>query len=332
MKLYKITKQLKVLLCYTQMMRKTNSIIIASQMNKNARAHCENYFMELKELIEFDLKKKWDQVKQGKTKKLSKTNVGSFTAPPQSSFPLMSFHLTYYFHPSNGSYVFMPITALPVLQQVMVNTNWLNDEQIDVYGMVIDIEKAFVSQSSSAAALAPLTVNPVPETLGCSNMCHLGLTRNQYNKEDHTILTTDKKSQPLPKSSNETSKASLNFYQLEDLKGRCALTRNVHKKAKAHSRWKTNSSLRNYSRSGNCPLDFIRPGATKFLMVIENNPGCSEVRRDLSESQEESSVRREEGSQGWAIGMTGEGAGTDRKGKEGWEGCHVKYRRAAEEG
>ncbi|KAJ8435720.1 hypothetical protein Cgig2_002677 [Carnegiea gigantea] len=131
-----------------QMMRKMNSIVIASQMNKNAKAHCEKYFMELKELIEFDVRsihgdkdgegkdlnslpnvlnlpgslqkwvrnkrfnsiieKKCDQVKWRKIKKLLKTD---------GSFPLMSFHLTYYFHPSNDSSMFMPITALPVLQQ-----------------------------------------------------------------------------------------------------------------------------------------------------------------------------------------------------------------------
>ena len=38
-----------------QMMRKMNSIITASQMNKNARAHCEQYCMELKKVIEFDV-------------------------------------------------------------------------------------------------------------------------------------------------------------------------------------------------------------------------------------------------------------------------------------
>ena len=38
-----------------QMLSKMNSIITASQMNKNVGAHCEKYFMKLKELIEFDL-------------------------------------------------------------------------------------------------------------------------------------------------------------------------------------------------------------------------------------------------------------------------------------
>ena len=38
-----------------KMMRKMNSIITAIQMNKNARAHCEKYLMELKELVEFDV-------------------------------------------------------------------------------------------------------------------------------------------------------------------------------------------------------------------------------------------------------------------------------------
>ncbi|KAJ8429928.1 hypothetical protein Cgig2_017978 [Carnegiea gigantea] len=128
--------------CKMQMMRKMNSIITASQMNKNARAPCEKYLMEFKELIKFDvgsihcdedghgkylnsllnLKKKCDQVKQRKTKKLSKTNVGSSTAPPQLS--------------------------------------WIAHQILPV----------------------------------------------GYNKEDHTILTTDKKSKPQPKSSNQTSK------------------------------------------------------------------------------------------------------------------------------
>ncbi|KAJ8435723.1 hypothetical protein Cgig2_002680 [Carnegiea gigantea] len=90
-----------------QMVRKMNSIITASQMNKNARAHCEKYFMELKELMEFDMKKgrdlnslpnvlnphgslqkgaknkrfnsiiekKCDQVKRRKTKKLPKIDI-----------------------------------------------------------------------------------------------------------------------------------------------------------------------------------------------------------------------------------------------------------------
>ncbi|KAJ8433031.1 hypothetical protein Cgig2_015458 [Carnegiea gigantea] len=39
----------------TQMMRKMNSLITASQSNMNARAHCEKYFMGLKKLIEFDV-------------------------------------------------------------------------------------------------------------------------------------------------------------------------------------------------------------------------------------------------------------------------------------
>ncbi|KAJ8442023.1 hypothetical protein Cgig2_007861 [Carnegiea gigantea] len=107
-----------------QMMRKMNSIIIASQMNKNATAHCEKYCMELKEVIEFDVgsihiaedgqekdsnslpnvlnppgsrqkdvrnkrfkstvEKKCDQVKQKKSKKLLKTDVGLSSAPPQN--------------------------------------------------------------------------------------------------------------------------------------------------------------------------------------------------------------------------------------------------------
>ena len=38
-----------------QMLRKMNSIITISQRNKNARAYCEKYFMEFKELVEFDV-------------------------------------------------------------------------------------------------------------------------------------------------------------------------------------------------------------------------------------------------------------------------------------
>ncbi|KAJ8425197.1 hypothetical protein Cgig2_004319 [Carnegiea gigantea] len=38
-----------------EILRKMNSIITASQMNKNARAHCEKCFLELKELGEFDV-------------------------------------------------------------------------------------------------------------------------------------------------------------------------------------------------------------------------------------------------------------------------------------
>ncbi|KAJ8420930.1 hypothetical protein Cgig2_017126 [Carnegiea gigantea] len=105
------------------MMRKMNSIITASQMNKNARAHCEQYCMELKKVIEFDVgsihidedgqgkdsnslpnvlnpprshqkgvrnkrlksmvEKKCDQLKRRKSKKLLKTDVGSSSAQSQ---------------------------------------------------------------------------------------------------------------------------------------------------------------------------------------------------------------------------------------------------------
>ncbi|KAJ8424456.1 hypothetical protein Cgig2_016223 [Carnegiea gigantea] len=93
-----------------QVMRKMNSLIAASQMNINARAHCEKYFTELKKLIEFDnvlnppgscqkgvrnkrfrsiVEKKCDQVKQRKSNKLSMNDVASSTATPQNdlSFP-----------------------------------------------------------------------------------------------------------------------------------------------------------------------------------------------------------------------------------------------------
>lgn len=104
-----------------QMLRKMNLVITASQMNKNARAHCEKAFLELKELAEFDVgsincdedgnlkvmnsvpnvlnspgsrqkgvrnkrlksivERKCDEVKRRKSKKLAKTDVGSPTAP-----------------------------------------------------------------------------------------------------------------------------------------------------------------------------------------------------------------------------------------------------------
>ncbi|KAJ8422903.1 hypothetical protein Cgig2_026424 [Carnegiea gigantea] len=161
-----------------QMLRKMNLIITASQMNKNARAHCEKSFLELKELVEFDvgsihcdehgnvkvwnslpnvlnppgsrqkgvrnkrfesIERKCDQVKRRKSKKLSKNDVGSSTSPSkitlptfnhlslvphdqhrmgEGSFPLPSFHPTYYFHSANSSSVFIPVMALLVLQQL----------------------------------------------------------------------------------------------------------------------------------------------------------------------------------------------------------------------
>ncbi|KAJ8437274.1 hypothetical protein Cgig2_010099 [Carnegiea gigantea] len=108
-----------------QMMRKMNSIITSSQMNKNARAYYEKYYMELKEVIEFDVRKdsnslpnvlnpsgshqkgvrnkifksivekKCDQVKQRKSKKLSKTDVGLSSAPPQVILTLI-IYLSFY--------------------------------------------------------------------------------------------------------------------------------------------------------------------------------------------------------------------------------------------
>ena len=110
-------------------MRKMNSITTASQMNKNARAHCEQYCMELKKVIEFDVRaihidedghgkdsnslpnvlnpprsrqkgvrnkrlkstveKKCDQLKRRKSKKLLKTDVGSSSAQPQVMLKLI---------------------------------------------------------------------------------------------------------------------------------------------------------------------------------------------------------------------------------------------------
>ena len=39
-----------------QMMRKMNSLIRTSQLNKNVRANCEKYFNALKELVELDMR------------------------------------------------------------------------------------------------------------------------------------------------------------------------------------------------------------------------------------------------------------------------------------
>ena len=38
-----------------QMIRKMNSLVTVSQLNKNARANCEKCFNELKELVEVDV-------------------------------------------------------------------------------------------------------------------------------------------------------------------------------------------------------------------------------------------------------------------------------------
>ncbi|KAJ8450757.1 hypothetical protein Cgig2_021229 [Carnegiea gigantea] len=92
-------------------------------------------------------------VKRRKLKKLSKNNVGSSTAPSQNgscvsdapphtgisdsqvlqqgSFPLSSFHPPYYFHLANSSSVFMPVMALPVLQQLHSNVIHANDSHND---------------------------------------------------------------------------------------------------------------------------------------------------------------------------------------------------------
>ena len=115
-----------------QMLRKINSIITASQMNKAARAHYEKAFLDLKQLVEFDIgsihcdgdgnakvsdsspnvlnppgsrqkgvrnkrfksivERKCDEVKRRKSKNLSKNNVGSSTAPSQVNF-LNSIHV-----------------------------------------------------------------------------------------------------------------------------------------------------------------------------------------------------------------------------------------------
>ncbi|KAJ8441112.1 hypothetical protein Cgig2_006941 [Carnegiea gigantea] len=126
-----------------QIMRKMNSIITGSQMNKNARAHCEKYFIELKELIEFivgsiycdeDGQRKdlnslpnvlnppGSRQKRGKNKifksivekkceQITLLTLNLSSSGPhvqhlvgEGSFPSMCFQLTYYFHPSNDSF------------------------------------------------------------------------------------------------------------------------------------------------------------------------------------------------------------------------------------
>ncbi|KAJ8420607.1 hypothetical protein Cgig2_028634 [Carnegiea gigantea] len=96
--------------------------------------------------------RKCDQVKRRKSK-LLKNDVGSSTVPSQNgpcvsdapshtgmsysqmlqqgSFPLPSFHPTYYFHSANSSLVFMPVMALPVLQQLHSNVIHGNDSHND---------------------------------------------------------------------------------------------------------------------------------------------------------------------------------------------------------
>ncbi|KAJ8438092.1 hypothetical protein Cgig2_019940 [Carnegiea gigantea] len=128
-----------------QIMRKMNSLITASQMNMNERARYEkgknlNSSQNVlnppgscqkgvrNKRFKSIFKKKGDQVKRRKTKKLSTNDitVPTFNLPSislyiqhlgdQGAFPSMSFHLTNYFNPSNSSSVFMPMTILPVFQ------------------------------------------------------------------------------------------------------------------------------------------------------------------------------------------------------------------------
>ncbi|KAJ8435945.1 hypothetical protein Cgig2_023321 [Carnegiea gigantea] len=170
-----------------QMIRKMNSLITASQLNFNARAHCEKYFTELKKLIKFDVgsihceqdgqeknldlpqnvlnppcsrqkgvrnkrfkiivEKKCDQVKRKKSKKMAMNDVDCSTSTPQvffiwfdasssgpssscpsytemmrqGAFPLLSSQPTYYFGPSNGSSVVMPMMIPSVSHQLRTN-------------------------------------------------------------------------------------------------------------------------------------------------------------------------------------------------------------------
>ncbi|KAJ8451299.1 hypothetical protein Cgig2_014071 [Carnegiea gigantea] len=179
-----------------QMLRKINSIIIASQMNKAARAHCEKAFLELKKLVEFDIGSincdgdrnakvlnsspnvlnppgsrqkgvrnkrfksivewKCDEVKRRKSKKLSKTDVGSSTAPSQNgpcvsdahmhigisysqtlqqvTLPTFN-HLSLVSHGQrhlvDSSSVLMPAMVPPVLQQLQSDVIHGNDSHTD---------------------------------------------------------------------------------------------------------------------------------------------------------------------------------------------------------
>ncbi|KAJ8434606.1 hypothetical protein Cgig2_025032 [Carnegiea gigantea] len=103
-----------------QMIRKMNLLITASQMNMNTRAHCEKYFIERKKLIELDVRSihceengQGKSLNSSKIKKLSMNDVASSTSTSQGAFPLMSFHPTYYFDPSNSSSVFIPMMISP---------------------------------------------------------------------------------------------------------------------------------------------------------------------------------------------------------------------------
>ncbi|KAJ8437677.1 LOW QUALITY PROTEIN: hypothetical protein Cgig2_028615 [Carnegiea gigantea] len=96
------------------------------------------------------IERKCDQVKRRKSKKLSKNDVGSSTTASQitlptfnhsslvphdqhrvGSFPLPSFHPTYYFHSANSNSVFMPVMAPPVLQQLHSDVIHTNDSHND---------------------------------------------------------------------------------------------------------------------------------------------------------------------------------------------------------
>ncbi|KAJ8433025.1 hypothetical protein Cgig2_015452 [Carnegiea gigantea] len=85
-----------------QMMRKMNSIITASQMNKNARAHCEQYCMELKKAIEFDVDSiHIDEDGQGKDSKLTtecakSSRISSKRCPGLDVSSLKCLHMAYH--------------------------------------------------------------------------------------------------------------------------------------------------------------------------------------------------------------------------------------------
>ncbi|KAJ8428154.1 hypothetical protein Cgig2_028029 [Carnegiea gigantea] len=128
-----------------QMMRKINLLIIASKRNRNLSAHCEKYFMELKELIEFDVGSiHCEEDGQGKnlnsfqnmlnphgSRQNKRFNSIVEKQCDQGTIPSMSCHPTYYVDPSNSSSVFMPMMVLPVFQQLPTDKFLGNDAYND---------------------------------------------------------------------------------------------------------------------------------------------------------------------------------------------------------
>ncbi|KAJ8424952.1 hypothetical protein Cgig2_018759 [Carnegiea gigantea] len=172
-----------------------NSIITANQINKNARAHCEKCFLELKELVEFDvgsihcdedgnvkvlnslpnvLNPPGSRQKGVRNKKFKSIVYQLFeiTLPTFNhlslvlhdqhrvgSFPLLSFHPTYYFHSANSSLVFMPVMAPPVLQQLH------SDAQAQVHAHPLALARAH--------PLALAHAHPPPEAQAQIDCCKI---------------------------------------------------------------------------------------------------------------------------------------------------------------